>query len=143
MARSWEGLSPAYRARLQRAGITRKAYENGAPVTAARGHARTPERPERALKKPDRYEGYLQTRAELVKRVVARKKELFGGTMRYKRNRRGKMVYEKAFNEQESREAVERYNPSMGLMRRFLAMDDFEPFEVIRADTEWEFLFYH
>lgn len=58
--RSWESLSPAYRERLSRNGISKAAYETGSPVTAARGHAKTPERPERAAKNPQRYPEYIQ-----------------------------------------------------------------------------------
>jgi hypothetical protein len=61
---SWESLSPSYRERLSRNGISKAAYESGAPVTAARGHAKTPERPERARKNPQRYPEYIQKRAK-------------------------------------------------------------------------------
>jgi hypothetical protein len=61
-ARNWESLSAAYRERLSRSGITKVAYESGAPVTAARGHAKTPERPSRAAKNPDRYPEYTRKR---------------------------------------------------------------------------------
>lgn len=60
--RNWESLSPKYRERLSRSGVSRAAYESGAPVTAARGHARTPERPERAARNPARYPEYTQKR---------------------------------------------------------------------------------
>jgi len=59
-SRSWQALSASYRSRLERGGITRAAYESGASVTAARGHARTPERPERAAKRPADYPEYIQ-----------------------------------------------------------------------------------
>lgn len=51
MARkTWGALSENYRKRLERGGITKQAYESGASLSSARGHAATPERPERALK---------------------------------------------------------------------------------------------
>ena len=41
--RDWDTLTPAYRRRLERAGITRDAYTAGADLRTARGHAfRTP-----------------------------------------------------------------------------------------------------
>jgi hypothetical protein len=43
--RKWSALSPSYRARLERAGIDSQAYSSGVPLSAARGHATTPERP--------------------------------------------------------------------------------------------------
>ena len=36
--RNWDALSPAYRARLESAGITREQYNSGADIAAARGH---------------------------------------------------------------------------------------------------------
>ena len=62
-SRNWEALSPAYRSRLERGGISRSAYEAGASVSAARGHAATPERPERAARNPERYAGYVERKA--------------------------------------------------------------------------------
>jgi hypothetical protein len=56
------GESTAYRRRLERAGITRAAYENGASLKSARGHKHTPERPQQAQRNPQRYEKYLQSR---------------------------------------------------------------------------------
>lgn len=46
--RPFDSLTPAYRRRLERGGIKRSAYESGAQLSAARGHAATPERPARA-----------------------------------------------------------------------------------------------
>lgn len=43
--RNWGDISSNYRTRLERAGITRESYESGASLSAARGHANTPERP--------------------------------------------------------------------------------------------------
>jgi hypothetical protein len=36
--RNWDALSPAYRVRLESAGITREQYNSGADIAAARGH---------------------------------------------------------------------------------------------------------
>lgn len=41
--RAWESLSPAYRARLSRNGISKRDYERGRNLSAARGHYATPE----------------------------------------------------------------------------------------------------
>ena len=44
MARkSWDSLTPTYRHRLERGGVTRSQYESGASLKAARGHRATPE----------------------------------------------------------------------------------------------------
>ena len=59
--RSWQSLSPAYRRRLERGGITAATYGK-VSASAARGHARTPERPSRAAKNPLRYPQYIAKR---------------------------------------------------------------------------------
>lgn len=81
--RKWQTLSPAYRQRLERGGITRAAYESGAPVTAARGHAKTPERPARALKNPGKYPEYTtknaaKTEEQKTKAALARQLKKIG-----------------------------------------------------------------
>jgi hypothetical protein len=73
MARkTWGQLSPAYRTRLARAfgkdGLSRKQtrerYNRGTlgPVTGARGHSQTPERPSRAERNPQKYQEYIARR---------------------------------------------------------------------------------
>ena len=37
--RNWNSLTPAYRKRLERSGLTKSKYESGADLRAARGHA--------------------------------------------------------------------------------------------------------
>lgn len=60
--RSWDSLSPAYRARLSRGGVTRSKYESGASLARARGHGATPEHPRDARKNPERYREYNRKR---------------------------------------------------------------------------------
>jgi len=55
----WDLLRPTYRARLERKGITRQAYVSGANLSAARGHAATPEKPHLAQRNPQRYAAYI------------------------------------------------------------------------------------
>jgi len=69
-ARKWSSLSADYRARLERGGISRREYESGASLKAARGHKATPERPERAAKNPAKYVEYRKRQA--VKKVKAK-----------------------------------------------------------------------
>ena len=38
-ARNWNSLTPAYKKRLERSGLTKSKYESGADLRAARGHA--------------------------------------------------------------------------------------------------------
>lgn len=58
--KGWDQLTPAYRKRLGNAGISARDYNNGASLTRARGHATTPERPERATRNPAKYGDYLE-----------------------------------------------------------------------------------
>ena len=141
--KSWDNLSSAYRARLARAGITKRDYETNSPELrakrkAARGHATTPERPERAQRNPAKYATYLATRDQLQQQVIARKARLFGDRVRYNSGR--------------SKTNVSKYRPSMANMRRFLAVDysridDF--LDEILAENggklpdEWAFIGYH
>lgn len=67
--RAWESLSPSYRARLERGGITPESYSQGVPLKGARGHAATPERPERAFRHPDLYPQYLRRRVARGDRI--------------------------------------------------------------------------
>lgn len=60
--RVWENLSPGYRKRLERNGITKNLYERGLrSLKAARGHANTPEHGlTEARKHPARFREYLR-----------------------------------------------------------------------------------
>lgn len=70
MARkAWDALTPAYRARLERGGVTQSFYESGGSLKAARGHATTPERPSRAFRNPDQYSAYLRRRVSRGREV--------------------------------------------------------------------------
>jgi hypothetical protein len=58
--KSWESLSPSYRGRLSRGGVTRSQFESGAPIRKARGHAKTPEHGiAQGLRNPDKFREYL------------------------------------------------------------------------------------
>lgn len=61
-ARNWESLSPGYRARLSRNGISKRLYESGKNLSVARGHRATPEHPRDAVKHPERYRKYVDKR---------------------------------------------------------------------------------
>lgn len=75
MARKgWGSLSPGYKARLEKAGISKRDYEKGQSIQAARGHANTPERPKQGANFPQ----YQAERDRLVNRVAAKKQAFFG-----------------------------------------------------------------
>lgn len=62
--RTWESLSPDYRGRLSRYGITKSQYESGRPLRGARGHGATPEHGLKdARKNPKRYGEYIRKRS--------------------------------------------------------------------------------
>jgi hypothetical protein len=60
--KAWESLTPKYRARLSRGGVTKTSYQRGDSLSKARGHANTPEHPREAARKPERYREYLRKR---------------------------------------------------------------------------------
>lgn len=62
--RAWDSLSPAYRARLTRNGISERDYARGRNLSAARGHFATPEHGLRsAIKNPEKYRDYIRKRS--------------------------------------------------------------------------------
>lgn len=79
-SKPWDQLSPDYRRRMKRNGITREIWGTPTAIAkrqSARGHSATPERPERAVRNPGRYTGYLESRSDLVRRVQAKQRRLF------------------------------------------------------------------
>lgn len=67
----WDALSPAYRKRLERNGVSREQYLRGNRLGSARGHSQTPERPERATRNPQRYQQYLGARFDRFAKELA------------------------------------------------------------------------
>lgn len=142
MRKAWDELSPGYRARLERSGFTRADFDAGASRQAARGHGKTPERPERAAQKPERYRDYVAARAELEERVIERKRQVWGSGDHWRWDRSEKNVH---------RNPITRRPPDMTTLRKFLAMTNDQLVALaarvgaIRAEgmEEWGFLFYH
>lgn len=69
--RDWDSLSPAYRSRLTKGGITKRAYESGASLKAARGHEFTPERPQDARRNPSEFELYRAGKSRVSGRYIS------------------------------------------------------------------------
>lgn len=62
--RAWADLSPNYRKRLERGGITKRDYDRGRNLSAARGHFATPEHGIKSAEKhPEKYGEYIRKRA--------------------------------------------------------------------------------
>lgn len=129
MARKgWNALSANYRARLEKKGITKKDYEQGTSIVAARGHAHTPERPSQA--NPQKHQVYVQERTRLTARVTSLKNDFFNTSPKWNPVRE-----------------VARYQknpPPMKLLRMFAKLTKAEWLDAIRETPEWrEWLGYH
>jgi hypothetical protein len=83
--RNWDSLSPSYRSRLARSGISRGDYESGASLESARGHKSTPEHPERAESNAQRYSDYLRNRNRVITEIQQIKEQLFSGRPKWNR----------------------------------------------------------
>ena len=93
MARkAWGSLSDAYRRRLERGGIDRESYDSGASLAGARGHEKTPERPERAEREPEKYQEYIFKRDALVADIMEIKRAAFGQSPKWNEKRAKKGV---------------------------------------------------
>lgn len=143
--RNWDSLSSAYRARLQRSGISRSQYESGVSLSAARGHARTPEHPQDAYKQSGRqkYKDYRRERHGLVDQVVARKRELWKSRGRWNEDRARLYVSNGVKNS-----AGHFVKPRLADLRAFLAMTDEEAERVVAGDRDFiegdfNFTWYH
>lgn len=130
MARKgWDQLKAKTRQRYEKAGVTKGQYESGASLKAARGHANTPERP-RGFD-PAQYPKYVQTRAQLIKALQAKKNRMFTGRPRW--------------NEDRSLKNIRGANPSIKELR--WAVDqatEEELYDAFRDDPkQYKFLGYH
>lgn len=136
MARSnWDNLSPAYRARLERGGITRQDYLSGGSLSRVRGHAKTPERPERAEQNPEKYKDYLATRKSLERAVQAKKQGIFGESHKFRRPRSDKNV---------TKNPVTGKQVPLADLRMAANASELQWLQWLHDDRErWAFLFYH
>lgn len=81
----WSQLTPTYRARLEKAGLTEEQFDSGASIKAARGHATTPERPTQY--NPVQFPAYAANRQQLIIQLGDRKEQVFGSSPRWDRSR--------------------------------------------------------
>ena len=142
MPKPLSALSPAYRRRLEN-----YARKHGVSVsearTAARGHARTPERPERVIGRehvPPKYQDWLNRWKNDVDAVNAKKRRVFplpGSKKRLSQKRSDRNT--------ETNGAIPGASgrPNRARMRQFLNMNDAEIADIDWSDTDWGFLFYH
>lgn len=133
----WRELSPAYRRRMEKAGLNARNWGTKRGDTlrqAARGHGKTPEHPARAKKDPERYREYMQAKQDFMRQVIARKERVFGDRIKYSPRRSVENVNRNPRTERP---------PRRDYMKRFLAMRERDLDEIDWSDTEWSFLFYH
>lgn len=147
--RAWNALSADYRARLQRNGITPAQYEAGESLKAARGHSKTPEHPQDAVKNPGRFSEYREKHKDRYKEYRARvkslqqlafekKERLWGNRHTWHEGRARKYIYTGHGDVKV---------PGVRKLREFLAMTDDEAEAAISSagygiDDDWAFLFY-
>ena len=144
--RVWSSLSPAYQARLSRAGITQTSYESGVSLRKARGHSETPEHPEEAIRQPSKYQRYRQNVASLQHQVWDRKQRLFDTSYKWHEQRAKENVFRKVPKPEENM-------PVLGAraMRKMLAASDDEWYANVSVKSftrgtlsdDWNALFYH
>lgn len=135
MARkSWSQLSPNVRKRYQSHGIGPREHARGVSLTAARGHAKTPERPERAARNPSKYPDYIANRSRLAAQVFAKKQRLFGDSHKWNASRARAAI---------GRNPATKRAPSIAHMNMFLAMNESDILDIDWQDDDWAFIFYH
>ena len=121
MARKgWDALSPGYRARIEKSGMTRGEYEAGQSLQKARGHEKTPERP--AGYDTKKYPQYAAERAKLTREVERKKEQMFGQSPRW--------------NAEKSRKHMADKPPSLAKMRWVLDADEQDILDAVREDYE-------
>lgn len=81
--KSWDELSPEYRKRLARHGLTPAKHAAGESIRAARGHANTPERVPTTDANPQKWTDYWARKDDLVGQFVRKKERLFGHEVGY------------------------------------------------------------
>jgi hypothetical protein len=129
MARKgWASLSPSYRARIEKAGLTQADYEAGTSLSRARGHANTPERP--SSYDPAKYQKYNSKRKQLTQQVEQRKEQLFNDRPRWDKGKSDRAIREKP--------------PSIAMLKWALNASEEDIVDAIREDSEtYRFLCYH
>jgi hypothetical protein len=130
MARKgWDALSPQYRKRLQKAGISKSDYEGGQSLSKARGHERTPEHPNKNINKA-KYPTYVAERQRLIREFEAKKQQLWAERPRW--------------NAQRSSKNIRDSRMSNKLLKWALDADEGELIDAIRESAEtFRFVGYH
>lgn len=130
MARKgWDSLSPNYRRRLEKAGLSKSDYESGVSLSKARGHAKTPEHGVKNVNKA-KYPEYFSQREKLIQELQRRKREMWGDRPRWDESRSMSHIRQKPISNQALKWALE--------------ADESDLIDAIREDAEtFLFLGYH
>lgn len=130
MARKgWDSLSPGYRQRLEKGGISKTAYNRGESLQKARGHAQTPERPSQP-KQREKFPQYHSERQRLVNAVNRKKQDFFGTSPKW--------------NPEKAKANMSKYAPPLALLRWAMDADYEEWLNAIREEPErYAWLGYH
>lgn len=129
MARKgWNALSTNYRARLEKAGISKTDYEGGQSIQSARGHAATPERPTQA--NPTKHARYIKERDRLITRLTTNKEMWFGTSPKWNPLKKAKPFKDNP--------------PSLALLRTWAAFSRDEWLNALHSgDESTSYLGYH
>lgn len=139
MARKgWEALSPGYRKRLEKGGISKADYAAGRSLSKARGHSQTPEHPTDKISKT-KYPAYYNKRQKLMQDFVAKKQRLWGALQNeYRRNGR------RRYDPNRAVENVRDGKMSNALLEWALDADEGDLLDALREDPEtFAFIGYH
>lgn len=136
--KGWESLSPNYRKRLERGGISAKDYAAGKSLSKARGHAATPEHPTQKIDKA-KYPTYYARRQQLMRDFIAKKDELWGAYQaELRRNGSAR------FNPKRSADNVRMGKMSNQQLEWALQADEGELIDALSSDSEnFAFIGYH
>ena len=136
--KGWDQLSPNYRVRLERAGISAKDYTAGISLSKARGHSQTPEHPTDKISKT-KYPTYYAKRQQLMRDFVAKKQRLWGALQNeYRRNGR------RRYDPTRAVENVRDGKMSNALLEWALSADEGDLIDGLREDPEtFAFIGYH
>ena len=130
----WSNLSPNYRARLERNGVTRTQYERGDSLKGARGHANTPENPAEALRNPDKYEIYIGKRDALIRQIEEFKRQKWGSNDNYNANRARRNI---------SHDPATGKERSLTALRQIAAFADEDDYDTEDMSDDIESAFYY
>lgn len=136
--KGWENLSPAYRKRLERGGISAADYASGKSLSKARGHSKTPEHPTDKIDRK-RFRDYYDKRQQLMRDFIEKKDRLWGQYQNVLR-KNGSTRY----NPKRSADNVRDGKMSNQQLQWALEADEDELIDALSADPEnFAFIGYH